>query len=212
MAKQNGKKTLNDKKVEVAQKVKGPIPDFTQKKGTNPDAVAKALAAAESLKWARWDEARGKVATQNWDDLAAMAQVRYTDFAAGKPGNYLIVDGDRGYDFVIYSRFFHASAGKVAGHLTVIEEHHSLIEDKSPVYIIHDLLFRNNALFADGYVGHVQKNMLELFRSVMPKRIAAEKELRARKHVYVPQISKIPHVETMVGVDQEHELLELEAA
>ena len=212
MAKQNGKKTLNDKKVEVAKKAKGPIPDFTRQKVVDPDAAAKALAAVESLKWARRDEARRKVATQNWLDLSAIAQVRYTDFAAGKPGNYLIVDGDRGYDFVVYSRFFHSSAGKAAGHLTVIEEHHSLTEDKNPVYIIHDLLFRNNALFADGYVGHVQKSMLELFHSVMPIRIAAEKELRARKHVPVPQVSKIPHIETMAGVDHEHEVLELETA
>lgn len=204
MAKQNGKKTLNDKKVEVAQKVKGSVPDFTQKIKETPEALAKARAAAESLKWARWDEVRRKVAAQNWDDLAAMAQVRYTEFVAGKPGNYLIVDGDRGYDFVVYSRFFHASAGKAAGHLTVIEEHHSLAEDESPVYIIHDLLFRNNVLFADGYVGHLQKNMLELFRSAMPTRIAAEKELRARKHV--SPVSKKTDIETMAGVDLEHEL------
>lgn len=215
MGKQAKKPTLRDKKMEGTQtkgnkgetspakvetrieKPKGPVPDFKQ----NFDRENHRILQQHEIFARQHQQEADEHARQAMIHLTSEARKRFPDFVAGVKGTYLIPGDTGAFHFVITPRWFTAKNGKPGADVLVIEEFKPLGDTMDPVYIPHAWLTKNprHVFFAQGPIGDIQANMLDLFTHAMPEEIASLKAYRASQHMS-PEMT--PTVETVTSTEE----------
>ncbi len=242
MTKQAKGKTLASKKAAsitantqeaqiVVKKEPGPIPNFAKNQARVDAKNQSQLAANEKAREAA-HAAKELTLQQAWESKQKKLHASYVQFVAGTEADDYLIGADQ-LPFVIYQRAFSAKGNLPAQMVLVVEEYHARHGTKLPVYILHDFLFMNvkRVPFAGGAVGEVQKKMFLFLKSMLAKEIATEKAFRENPSPKGdPSTLTMAKVDeehscaldnaglvdnaaaSMAGVDQEHDLLELETA